>query len=133
MMVGSELEPFTGTEERFDVTAIVGLAGKLCGIVTVQCSSDCAGLIASGMLGAEINGQDRSALDAMGEICNMVAGNFKPKIPNLEDKCDLTVPTVIRGSHYRVRTVGNPQIFVSNQKFQGCPVRIRLVVHQYHG
>jgi len=33
--------------------------------------------------------------DALGEVCNMIAGNFKNKISGLSEGCMLSVPTVI--------------------------------------
>jgi chemotaxis protein CheX len=134
MMVGAALEPSRNLAgESLGVTGMVGLAGKLCGLLTIQCSAECAGLIASGMLGTAVSGQDQCVLDALGEICNMVAGNFKPKIPGLEDQCVLSIPTVIRGSDYRVRTVGGAQVLESRQEFHGCLLQIKLVVHKYQG
>jgi hypothetical protein len=38
--------------------------------------------------------------DAMGELCNMVAGNFKAKVTSLADHRMLSVPTVISGDSY---------------------------------
>jgi CheY-specific phosphatase CheX len=40
------------------------------------------------------------ASDALGELCNMVARNFKAKIPTLSDHCMLSVSTVISGENY---------------------------------
>jgi CheY-specific phosphatase CheX len=42
----------------------------------------------------------KSACDAVGEICNIIAGYFKAKI-GLGDKCMLSVPTIIMGQDYR--------------------------------
>ena len=131
MMVGGELKPNPDDGAGTGITAVVGLAKQLCGLVTVQCSTDCAGQIASSMLGTEISGLDRNALDAMGEICNMVAGNFKAKIPGMEDGCVLSVPTLIRGSDYKVRTVGKGMSLVNHLSFNGLPLHICVNVHQY--
>ena len=41
-----------------------------------------------------------AACDALGEICNIVAGYFKARI-GLGDACHLSVPTIIVGQNYR--------------------------------
>src|ERR1700753_2735000 len=87
-------------ESSLDVTSMVGLAGQLCGVITVRCGEKTAVLMASKMLGLPVErvGQDFS--DAVGEVCNMVAGNFKNKIAGLSDGCMLSPPSVITGSDY---------------------------------
>ena len=90
------------------VTGAVGIAGALSAVMSVRCSAQCATKIASRMLGippAEAAGQK---CDAIGEICNMVAGNFKAKI-GLEDQCMLSVPTVISGGSYQVHATSATQ------------------------
>ena len=88
------------TSSCSDITAMVGLAGALCGIISIRCSNDLANKIASRMLGLPAEEASEHCGDAMGEVCNMVAGHFKAKIPALEDKCLLSVPSVITGDNY---------------------------------
>ena len=57
-------------------TAMIGLAGALCGIITVCCSAKTAGQMATKMLGAAAT-LESEVCDALGELCNMVAGNFE--------------------------------------------------------
>jgi chemotaxis protein CheX len=130
MMVGGDLQPDPDDGAVTDVTAMIGLAGQLCGLVTIQCSSAGAGQIASAMLGTEVTGIDDGALDALGEICNMIAGNFKAKISGLADGCVLSVPTVIRGSDYELHAVGQGLSVNTDQSYNGCPLHIGLSVHQ---
>ena len=87
-----------------EITGMVGLAGGLCGVLTIRCSTKCASRIASQMLGVDITQASDHISDAIGEMCNMVAGNFKAKIPGLEDKCMLSVPTVITGPDYELHS-----------------------------
>ena len=39
--------------------------------------------------------------DAIGEVCNIIAGHFKHKL-GLGENCTLTIPTVIAGGNYSV-------------------------------
>jgi len=54
--------------------------------------------MATKIIGAEAPGSKGQLEDAVGEVCNMVAGNFKNKISGISDGCKLSVPTVITGS-----------------------------------
>ena len=53
------------------------------------------------MLGVTIDEAAAQRSDAIGEICNMVAGQFKAKI-GLEAECMLLVPTIITGTSYQL-------------------------------
>jgi chemotaxis protein CheX len=106
-------------------TAIVGLAGALCGVVTVCCSAKTAGQIAKGMLGdtADSAGQ---AVDALGEMCNMIAGNFKNKLAGTDERCMLSVPSVISGGEYRFHSLVEGKSMETVVLFENAPVSVRL-------
>jgi chemotaxis protein CheX len=83
---------------------MVGLAGTLCGMVTIQCSSASASKLASLLLGTDAASNRSMIADAMGELCNMVAGNFKAKLSPLSDHWMMSIPTVIMGDDYVMKT-----------------------------
>jgi chemotaxis protein CheY-P-specific phosphatase CheC len=70
-------------------------------IFILQCSSASSVKIASQMLGMAPDDPacEKTAGDAVGEVCNIVAGYFKAKI-GLGETCMLSVPTVIAGQDY---------------------------------
>jgi chemotaxis protein CheX len=106
-------------------TAIVGLAGALCGVVTVCCGAKTACQIAKAMLGdtADSAGQ---AVDALGEMCNMIAGNFKNKLTGTDERCMLSVPSVISGGEYRFHSLAEGNSMETVVLFEDAPVSIRL-------
>lgn len=106
MMVGVEVSTpeVDPSSAAGDVTGMVGLAGELCGVLSVRSSTNGATRIASQMLGVPLTDAAPHRSDAIGEICNMVAGSFKAKI-GLEDKCMLSVPTVITGDDYQLHSL----------------------------
>jgi CheY-specific phosphatase CheX len=81
MMVGTEVQPgdFPPDPQKGEVSAMVGLAGSLCAVFRIRCPQGVAASIAAKMLGGQ--GDASQVCDAMGEICNMVAGNSKAKSP----------------------------------------------------
>ncbi len=90
-------EPGLG-EER---TAIVGFSGAMRGCCEVQLNEEAARAVATAMLGTPV--EDAASLDdAVGEICNMVGGGWKDRVPSLSSQCALSPPTVISGRAYKV-------------------------------
>jgi chemotaxis protein CheX len=107
--------------EGLDITAMVGLAGDLCGTFTLRCSARSAARMASHMLGTDPEKSGPEMWDAVGEICNMVAGNFKNKIRGLGDGCMLSVPTVIAGADYKIHSLVSDNISATFL-FEGEPI-----------
>lgn len=107
VMVGMGLTRVPAQAEREfpEHTAMVGLAGILCGVMMVRCSSRTAAVIASKMLGIAPEEAANESRDALGEICNMVAGAFKNQVLNLQQNCLLSVPTVISGADYELQSL----------------------------
>jgi len=106
------------------LTAIVGLAGALCGVVTVCCAAKTAGLVAKGMLGDVAS--EREVVDALGEMCNMIAGNFKNKLAGTDERCMLSVPSIINGTQYRFHSLVDGTAMETVVLFEEAPVVIRL-------
>jgi chemotaxis protein CheX len=130
MMLGSQLTtPEAAHTARFNVTAVVGLAGKLSGVIGVRCQEKAAALMASRMLGVDLEKVGPELSDALGEVCNMVAGNFKNKISGLGDGCMLSPPSVITGEDYTVHTRPPMPTLEVNLLFEGMPLLITLHLH----
>jgi chemotaxis protein CheX len=108
---------------------MVGFAGQLCGVLILGCSVESSNLMASRMLGVQPGDIDRENCDAFGEICNMVAGNFKNKISGLGNGCMLSVPAVISGGHYHVHPLSRSEAVEVTLLFEGAPVSISLRLH----
>lgn len=124
---------FQGAEAGHDLTAIVGLAGKLCGTLTLRCTRKSASLMTFHMLGVS-DGEDNPQIDehlwdAVGEVCNMIAGNFKNKLPGLTDHCLLSVPTVIAGRDYKLHPRSHCSSLEIVFEFAGEPFAVTLDVH----
>lgn len=122
LMLGSQLEMATQplSDAGLDITTMVGLAGKMCGLVTIQCATPSAIRMASKMLGTEVEKSGIETWDALGEVCNMVAGNFKIKIPGMGDNCLLSVPTVIKGGNYKFHSAANARRMQTGFLFEGA-------------
>jgi chemotaxis protein CheX len=131
MMLGTQLNPGSQSEPPRvpNITALVGLAGRINGVVSVRCEAPSACRMTAKMLGipaSEAADFDSSAFDAVGEICNMVAGNFKAKIPGPGSKCNLSIPTVVTGGDYRLHLLSVGEHTELSFDFEGYPIWVSL-------
>lgn len=108
-------------------TAIVGFSGALRGCCEVRMNSMAARTVTSAMLGAPlVDEKDPSIGDAVGEICNMIAGGWKNRIPPLASACALSPPTIICGRDYVVK-LGTPSIkFIRSYLFGAETMQITM-------
>ena len=111
-----------------EVTGMVGIAGPLRAMFSLQCSLHAATTLSSHMLGVSMEEAAAQKADAVGEICNIIAGFFKAKI-GLGDVCSLSVPTVLSGTNYQVHSPGKtthlglPLLFESEIIWIGLDIR----------
>jgi chemotaxis protein CheX len=124
VMFGIDILPSGATEATQhqsanvdEKTAVVGFSGSMRGSCQIRITSDAACAIASAMVGgAVIDSQDDSVNDALGELCNMLAGGWKNAIPALASECMLSPPTVITGRDYQIHPI-RPGLVLS-RKYQ---------------
>jgi len=131
MMAGARLkvDSASAAEPHGEYTAMVGLAGALCGMITLRCSNPTGAKFASLMLGGDAASSASTAHDALGELCNMIAGNFKAKISSLADHCMLSVPTVICGEDYAMSPLEPADGTTLALTFDGEPLWVSLITH----
>ncbi len=129
LMLSSELKAADAAQNGpMDMTSMIGLAGQLCGVLSIQCSQTATRVMASKMLGIEPEKVGAELCDAFGEICNMVAGNFKNKISGLGDGCILSVPTVITGNDYSLHSPADSDTLEVRLLFEGMSLVTSLKV-----
>ena len=117
--LGQNLE-FAGAQmvsNRFttdDVTAVIGVSGRLQGNVLYGFSQETSNSVIAVMLG-ENEGQISAemGLSAIGEIANMITGNAATTLAELGYRCEISPPVVIEPVGSRFTTVGESQMLVS--------------------
>lgn len=129
VMLKSPLEPLGGNApSNAELIAMVGLSGRMAGVVSVHCTSAGAREIATKMLQGPLPEEqaEDTARDAVGEVCNMVAGSFKTRLGAAGDDCKLSVPTIVAGAQCSM-TPQNQGVRVEVPfQFAGSPLRIVL-------
>ncbi len=109
------------------VTAVVGFGGILSGACVFRCDAPAACHIAARLAGLELDCLDEIVKDAIGEICNMLAGSWKTKVPALAANCGLSVPAVITGRDYKLH-VQAPEFRISRTySFDGVRFEMTIV------
>ena len=101
-MVGAAVTPMEAAPAGpMCLTGMVGIAGATRANFILRCSDEAASDLAAQMLGipSDDPGSRKAAHDALGEVCNIVAGYFKAKV-GLGEACKLSVPTIISGRDY---------------------------------
>lgn len=111
IMLGCKVKPTRDSEVmvKGEFTAMIGLAGALCGILTICCSAETARQVAQGMLGDTVDCEDQVS-DALGEVCNMVAGNFESGVAQMKATSVAAfdrIAGLLRPRGYRLRIEGH--------------------------
>lgn len=129
LMLGVECErvPASAGPEPESVTAVVGFGGALSGACVFRSGDRAAMEIAARMTGMEFHEVDDTVKDGIGEICNMLAGAWKGRVPELAARCGLSVPAVITGRDYRLH-VQAPEFQLQHAyRFEGRRFEVTII------
>ena len=114
---------------QVSVTGVVGIGGILRAIFSMRCSALSATKMASQMLSVPIAEAESQRSDALGELCNIIAGDFKARI-GLAEKCMLSVPTIITGGDYRIHSLMADERLELTLLYDGEPIWIALEIRK---
>lgn len=128
LMLGTDLGLDDGNAAADDcsVTAFVGIAGDIRGVICLITSHEAVQKMASAMLHTPPKVPDSVAWDAFGEICNMVGGSFKGKLAGAYPHCVLSLPTVVNGADYNIHVLDYGLTAEARFTFEGHLFRILL-------
>ncbi|MDD4050912.1 MAG: chemotaxis protein CheX [candidate division Zixibacteria bacterium] len=100
-------DPEVNTEEHGtpDIIGVIGLSGTAQGIVALRLPIKTALRMVGRMVGTEFRTVDSSIIDGVGELVNIIAGGAKAKFEG--HTISLSLPSVVRGSIYRLNNLGN--------------------------
>jgi chemotaxis protein CheX len=109
-MAPAALEPGFHTDEAH-IAGAVGFVGRLSGVVYVFTTASFARRITALFLGLPESAvtEDDMINDAMGEMANMLVGHLKSRISDRGVPCVLTIPSVVRGSHFSVEPTNSSE------------------------
>ena len=113
--------------EPDSVTAVVGFGGLLSGACLFKSGNHTAMKIAAQMTGMEFTEVDDTVKDGIGEICNMLAGAWKGKVPDLAANCGLSIPAVITGRDYNLHVQAPEFKLVHSYRFGDASFDVTII------
>jgi chemotaxis protein CheX len=129
LMLGVSCERDAGPVklEQESVTAVVGFGGLLSGACVFRTGGSSAMKIAAHMTGMEFAEIDDTVKDGIGEICNMLAGAWKGKVPDLSANCGLSVPAVITGRDYNLHVQAPEFKLIHTYRFEDSVFDVTII------
>lgn len=100
-LIGGDMETKVDDYPAFEISGVISIAGRISGMLVVSLRHETAVRVGSEFIGAESGIADADAIDAIGEIANMVAGGVKARLTGWE-LC-IGLPTVLCGQHHAIR------------------------------
>lgn len=94
------------------INIVCGITGDIAGLVIYGMSMATADKIASRMIGAPVVTFDGLAASAIAELGNMISGNSLSLLSGEGYRCDITPPTIIRGSNVKITTLNVPALVI---------------------
>jgi len=110
-------QPTTFASQQCNV--VCGVTGQIQGQVIYGMSLRTADKIASTMLGQTIKTFDELAASAIGELANMISGNAMQHLSEAGWICDITPPSIVRGTDLKISTISIPAIVLPLTLEQG--------------
>ncbi|MGL1931461.1 MAG: chemotaxis protein CheX [Desulfotalea sp.] len=90
---------------RNTITSSVGLTGVRRGLLAIHFPIEVALAITSSFLMMDVTEINEDVEDAIGELANMVGGDFKSFLSEKGGDIDLSIPTTITGASYDFRSI----------------------------
>ena len=111
-----------------ELTAIIGVSGRLKGNVLYGFSEETARAMVSQMVGEQVtNFRGEVGLSALGEIANMITGNAATRLAQAGYPCNISPPVIVEPHGSTFTTLGDTQILVTfNSSLGSLTVRISL-------
>lgn len=91
-------------EPRDGVVSMISFTGDWYGTGVIHCDEKIACKIGGAMMMCELEHINTDVLDGVGELANMVLGGFKEAMVGHVGQMTLSVPTVVYGKSFLVRT-----------------------------
>jgi len=107
-MLGCELMKRSSSDLPFDGTHLyceIGFTGKAIGTASLRISPPDARGIAASIMGIPVEALDDDSMidDVIGELSNMVVGNFKSNLCDAGLKCKLSPPNIVHTDDFTLR------------------------------
>lgn len=114
------------------IVGTVGFVGEINGLIYLYFSEPFARICTRQLLGmseAEIDEAGEEVVnDAIGEMTNMTVGGFKNSLCDAGYPCSLTIPSILRGSHFSIEPITSTVRYVFHFECTGHQVMADIVI-----
>ncbi|MCK6439794.1 MAG: chemotaxis protein CheX [Planctomycetes bacterium] len=93
-----------GTQTTADITAVLGLSGKVRGSIVLAFDHDSAEKYIAKFLGMNGKLSDGDICDGVGELCNIIGGSAKVELNKFGLNLTISIPNVVTGKGMQVVT-----------------------------
>ena len=111
-----------------ETTVIISFVGEVSGALMLKCSKKVGSLIASRMLGMEVDAESDDMKDALGELLNIIMGSAKSYY-SPDNTFQMSVPTTIIGQNYSLYIKANAGNTVSFIPFKSGTANIGIEIY----
>lgn len=118
--------------DRPHVVGTVGFIGAINGLIYLYLDTEFAQKCAANLLGispeelAELG--DEAVNDAIGELTNMTVGTFKNQLSDRGFGCRLTIPSILRGSRFRIEPISSATRRIYRFEIAGASITADLLM-----
>jgi chemotaxis protein CheX len=129
MMLATSCRPLDGEVDTVDgrIVARIQFTGSLAGECLLYASKATAEQTAGALLGPVTGSDDPMVDDAIGELCNMIAGGWKSRLGSPDSSCLISVPAVTRDKQEELNS-SFEKTFSRNYSFQGNVFGVVLAI-----
>ena len=109
-----------------ELTTVLGVNGMVEGVALYGMSEVSAAKIARQMLNQELEEIDEMASSALGELANMITGNATTYLEASGYRCDITPPSLIRGTGVQITTICPALVVPVSTQFGKMEINVAL-------
>lgn len=117
----------------YDISAIIGLAGKLQGYIVLSFPEELAFKIVSQFLGEQKTEMSDDVIDAVGEFINMIAGSSKRVFAEQGLRYNIGIPSVVTGKGHTIRRPSNIPCIGINFKVEEQSFTVEIALKENLG
>lgn len=127
--VDEESESAPVVENEPQIAGSVGFIGVVTGVVFIYSTVNFARNVTRRMIGFDtpITGEEM-VNDAFGEITNMIVGHIKSRLGDRGMQCVLTIPSILRGSHFTIEPTSSTRRRISTFRCAGDHVVVEVLL-----
>ncbi len=91
------------------IAGAVGIIGDLTGVIYAYAPLSLAKTMTARLAGMDLDEIDEDEMinDSMGELTNMIVGHFKSRLSDRGNSCVMTIPSIVRGTHFCIEPVSS--------------------------